>query len=635
MASHGSADTPQISEWKRFLEQKASSDQFERASLVVVDPWSVNKRTDFDEWAYVDDDPDISAFLHRHLGPSRRLISYPEFQEKASLLRAHFVQWVDEANLHSDIHERLTQGADRNTFASAALFLHVVWLQIILDRCRDRKARILIISGRAAFWAALGKLAADHGFSLECCFGVKARIFNAKLLLLDFLRFAKELGEIVCRSAISKVLLGRGYLRQILGVDILIDIYLHQSDLIAGNKIRDRYFPGLAEWYRSRGFCVAYYPFLFRASITQLPATYKGLKQSAIPSVLFERFISFTDIILSVGQCLRLAFANRPLLKPFCGVDCQALVDRRTKSNSLSALYPFLLLRTPQRLVRFGIKPTIFIDWYENQSIDKATHWGWKVAGHPIRHVGVRQFIPMPNFLSEFTTDAEIVAGVAPREQWVCGDILPRLLSTYSREAQYRVVPALRFSHLFKDLPAAGEKGGDCLVLLTHTYAECVEMLQIVYANSALIESECRSIIIKAQPNAPKVTSAVRARFSSRPGEALCWSNRGISELLRNAKLVISGGTSAAIEAICYGVPVILIGSRAGLDANPLEQVDRSMWQLIYSQDDFESAFQKLINNANDVRLSSLTAESVRQRYFEVTNEKTMQHFLPSPTGTE
>ncbi|MDK9723643.1 MAG: hypothetical protein OEL88_02060 [Sterolibacteriaceae bacterium MAG5] len=617
------------------MEQKDSTEQFESASLVVVDPWSVTKQIDFDEWAYVDDDPDISAFVHRYLGPSRRLISYREFQELASSLRAPFVQWVDEANSHSDIHERLTQGADRNTFAPTALFLHVVWLQIILDKCRNRSARILIISGRTAFWAALRKLAEAQGFSIECRFGAKARLHNARLLLLDFLRFAKELGGIVCRSAISKILLGRGYLQKVAGVDILIDIYLHQSDIIAGTKIRDRYFPGLAEWYRSHGFNVAYYPFLFRAGIAQLPVTYKALKQSAIPFVLFERFITFADIILAVGQCFRLAFANRPRLRSFCGIDCQALVDRRAKSNSLSALYPFLLLRTPQRLVRFGIKPAIFIDWYENQTIDKATHWGWRKAGHPVRHVGVRQFIPMPNLLSEFTTDGEIAAEVAPREQWVCGDILPRLLSTYSHDVKYRVVPALRFSHLFQDISTNRGRGVNCLVLLTHTYAECVEMLQLVSGNSALIESECQSIIIKAQPNAPKVTSAVRSRFSSLPGKALRWSDQGISELLRDTKLVISGGTSAAIEAICYGVPVILMGSRAGLDANPLEQVDRSMWQLIYSQDDFESAFHKLINSTVDIRQRLLVAESARQRYFEVTNEETMQHFLPNLTGTD
>lgn len=60
-------------------------------------------------------------------------------------------------------------------------------------------------------------------------------------------------------------------------------------------------------------------------------------------------------------------------------------------------------------------------------------------------------------------------------------------------------------------------------------------------------------------------------------------------ELIRRlpaAKAVVTSGSSTALEAVCQGILVVLIGRQAGLNFNPLEGVDSRMWAIVYTPED-------------------------------------------------
>lgn len=103
-----------------------------------------------------------------------------------------------------------------------------------------------------------------------------------------------------------------------------------------------------------------------------------------------------------------------------------------------------------------------------------------------------------------------------------------------------------------------------------------------------------------------------------------------MDDLLRDARMMVSAGTSAALEAVCRGVPVILIGRQAGLDMNPLSEVDGRLWTLAYDSADVARAIGEW-SPAHPLCLAERVAmgEAILVEYFEPSSEAGMAAFDP------
>ena len=89
--------------------------------------------------------------------------------------------------------------------------------------------------------------------------------------------------------------------------------------------------------------------------------------------------------------------------------------------------------------------------------------------------------------------------------------------------------------------------------------------------------------------------------------------------------------SSAALEAICYGKPVILIGRNAGLSINPLDGIDERMWRVVYDARELSAAIKDWSPDhplplAQRIELG----KEIRDQYFEAVNDTSMKQFLPS-----
>jgi glycosyltransferase involved in cell wall biosynthesis len=103
-----------------------------------------------------------------------------------------------------------------------------------------------------------------------------------------------------------------------------------------------------------------------------------------------------------------------------------------------------------------------------------------------------------------------------------------------------------------------------------------------------------------------------------------------VGDLMRDARMVVSAGSSAALEAICFGVPVISIGRQAGLDMNPLLEVDCRLWTVAYDPDEFAQAIAGW-SPVHPLPLAERIAigEAIRAEYFEPVSEAGMAAFDP------
>ncbi len=95
--------------------------------------------------------------------------------------------------------------------------------------------------------------------------------------------------------------------------------------------------------------------------------------------------------------------------------------------------------------------------------------------------------------------------------------------------------------------------------------------------------------------------------------------------------MVVTAGTSAAVEAACMGIPVIVVGRPAGLDMNPLGAVDERLWHLVYDGEELSAAVGRWtpahpLLLAERIKLGG----AIRDATFEPVTDEGMRAFLPT-----
>jgi len=585
-------------------------------------------------WIYADDDLKTFNQTSNALKKTRALISAEAFQQAALDLQTPFVQWVDECMSTTPHSYWLATPLSKNPFESH-LFLHLIWLVVIDQAIKEGKCNDLVVVTRS------------HGLSLalvELC-RIRGCEYKRYGKISSFFRqcrhnltaLAKWLGKLLLlsyRAIITKLIFTNIFVnKRLANLELLLEVYIHDGDISSDGNCKDRYFPGLMAYYQSQGIKAGYFPLLHHIPFMRLWSTYSAMKRSQTPFVPFDAFVSFRDIMCAALGSLRHALTYRlqhPLA--FQGVPVNHLVQTENFIAGLRSVIPFALKSAPRHMAAAGIKPKWFIDWFENQTLDKGVVLGLKEGLPECRVIAVRQYAPMSNFLSLFSSSGEVKADVAPAENWGCGEALNPIFSHFDTVGKYSAVPALRYAYLYQLSPAT-DASNALLVLLTHSVGESMGILDCVAPLCREDGAGISRFVVKTHPdmNLALFRQKAEQRFPALGMNAVEWTDRQLGELLPTTKVVVTSGSSTAVEAVCRGVPVVLIGRKAGLNFNPLEGVDSRMWCFAYNSENISEA---LTERFNEKQLSGserfAIAEATRNAFFMKTCADKMRRFLPT-----
>lgn len=578
-----------------------------------------------DAWAYADDCLDDFAALSLKLGKERMLISPVELQVEARRQLETFIPWADAQIPLENVHEWILTPCHRNPFASN-LFLHVVWLQV-LARQRGR-GTIALFTKEAGLAKAVHSLCRDRGWQ----YSLHGRLAFWRSRSFKSLRTSAVFVHDVLRAVVGQLsarcFLGKAQLDALREVELLIDTYLYRESLGPKGEFSDRHFPGLLEWCLKRGIPAAVYPFPY-VPIWYLPKLYRRMRTSTVPIFSFDLLTRPADIIVAALACVRHAF-RRVECSRYGEIDVSELVRYEKFKSAMTGVLPMLLLAAPRRLAASGIRPRWLYDWYENQPIDRANTIGFDAIG--CKTVALRLYGMPSMFANMYTSERQAEARACPQEAWVSGAAMERMLSKYDLRTRYRRVPALRYGQLYK--PALRQtEGSGLLLLLTHSREESLAILGSVLPTLTVAPLVFQKIVIKPHIDycGRKLHAEVMERWPWLRGVSwLEWESRPVADLLPEARIVVSAGSSAALEAVCCGIPVILIGRSAGLDMNPLAEVDSRLWTVAYDPDSFARALKEW-SPAHPIDFKDRIAigESIRADYFEPVSEDGLAVFDP------
>lgn len=595
-------------------------------SLVLVHPKALNKFPSLPEdfsWFYADDSAVIDLLISARYGEERRLLSPESFQVKVALLRRDFLLWLDAA-LEGLPGERWIPASVFKDVFVTPMFLHAVAL-VVMSEARQSGRNVLVVTASAVLANQVRILQSD------CVVFAKLHFWGDFLtVLFQALRqfFWRQI-RLAGAGILARRILGKAIWLRLRKVNVLVDTFLLEGDLRADGVYRDRFLPGLFEYYRDCGCEAAALVSTEMLNFASLPKHYRAMRQCETLVVPAEYLVRWQDILKGAREVMMaLRAASCFHRHPFCGLDIGILAASWWRIASLRSAVPMALLGLAKRLSDAGAKPALVLVWCENQASDKALQLAFTREIDKANVIALHQFFPFANIVNFFSTEGEVRHGVSPITHWVCGEQMKSRFSAYDGLANYRVVPALRYDHLFRSLVV--KDGDDLVVFLTSSFEESLAILEIALADISATLRFFRSVVIKPHQALDVDFQSVALQcWPEIRDQPLIWQSEASFELLARAALVLTAGSSVALEAIGVGIPVVIAGRKAGLEVNPLEGIAVDFWRTVYSAEKFEQLLTSWFKSLPSRELRRVYGRELLEDYFEPVTEAGMRVFLP------
>ncbi len=572
-------------------------------------------------WVYVDGKMAIYRRLEQRLNAKSRLISAREFNNRASALQRPFLEWADSNVGIGDKREWIVTPLHRNPFGND-IQLHLTWMILLAERCSLQD--ILVLTESCAFLDTLraNPVFGETRISAFCEMRLRLGALRRKLRALASMLIRAM--QIVAAVAVARFSIGSPHLQCFGQIDVLMERYIHERDLGGKSGYDDPYAPGLAEWFVANGVRVGFLAHRYRFEISKISELFSTMRDSPRLILPFERLLSFRDCAVAVVASLR--YALRPMKPPtaFAALSLGPLLRAERPVAALHAFTGLLHLAIPRRLAQLKIAPAIILDWCENQQVDRAMALAMAENPQGPRLAAFRQYALFSGCSSLYVSDRAVRQGAAPAVCYVSGRMMATQLGEYDKTTEYHVVPAFRYAYLHHassaDLGLA--QRDRILVILTHSDEENYGILSSTFeAVRSLAALPKMTIRIRPHPNVSThaVSSVLAAEWPWIADYALIERAAGsLAEDLAATRLAVTSGSSAALEAVCRGVPVVIVGRPAGLGMNPMDGVDSRLWQEIFTTEEMAVVLRSWsVGHPLSLAQRLCLGESVRDMFFE------------------
>jgi hypothetical protein len=611
-------------------------------SLFVVFPESIfrgKKKATYSnqdriKWIYLEDNPIKRCDIADHLGKSFELIDIARLHRRiAEEGKNEYVRWHDEINRsYKDGLGWWFGAVSSRNIRQSNIFHYYCFLETLKHLWDDplQRPRLVVVESEALA-ESIRRWAVAQGIPVEIVGGWK--MFVRRLMRYGYavLRWGKFWCVGILRSLAVFLLRLRGLppLKD-QNDDCLVVTTVHDHSLSSKGEFTDRYFPLLHPLLQKQGAKVLICPFFYGFGFNYF-SIYHRLRISKTRFVLPEDLLSFMDywdiVIYPLSVLPRCKKVNS-----FRGFDLGPVIrEEFCEQDVVLALEPLLIYKAYLRMA--GKFPSLkkAIIWYENRVIDRAVVMGLRCAFPLMKITGSQMYMHPHFFLSMAPSGSEIEAGIVPHLILTTSEHESRKARAYSSEVNCQPAAGLRYQHLFEkmDVPMTYKYPDGSLwvlILLSYDIGEAIEILRIVTEAMPYINKNIR-FLIKAHPNYK--LEHVRQGFNE-GWPAYFESFTGhLTEGLAKSDMVISGMTSAMVEAAVKGVPVIFVGGQSSLEENYMSDLDLEMTVNCFNAKELAEAVGRYASLSSEQREDFRKAGmKVRETYFLPVNETTLQPFL-------
>ncbi|MEW5691880.1 MAG: hypothetical protein AB1765_01135 [Candidatus Hydrogenedentota bacterium] len=605
-------------------EKLILADSFLSAERIV----SKIKNKEKFKWTYIGRDYVRYQKFSLKFGEKGSFISLSKkLDEVSDSLRKPFMEWLDELNYRyeSDIIWWFTSVSGRNTLGSD-LFLNICYLFIIEELIKSNNLPAVIIYEDKKVIKEAEKIFQKHNIDFRriWSFPFAGHLKNVLRPFCLYIKFIFNLLIIKFSAFITRCFIHKEYSHN--NSSIMVLTYLTDKDFDKDGIFKDKYFPFLYEWLKNNGYNFCLLPHLF--NIKNYWRVFQCIRKSNIRFIVEYDYINIFDYIAIFLYSFKI-FVKNFVFPVFIDKDISALCKSELKSinNILSIVSGITKYRLAMKLFKSNIKPEIFILWYENQIKDKAIIYGIRKFLPDTKITGLQSFVYCPNYLFLYPLQSEVKFKIVPDKILVTGKLFCDIAKNYSSDVKCGVAPALRYSYLYKNNTTLKISRDKKIVLVLSPYST-LEASEFLLQLSEAIDGRNELYLLKVHPdiNQDKFIDILK-KLRILNNYRIFGEN--LTDGFRMADVVISTASGTALEALTFGIPVILIAKLLSLTFNPLVYVREDIWRVCYTPEEINKTLDYYLRIDEAVKRSFIQiGKNIRQDYFEPINDEGLKEFV-------
>ena len=545
-------------------------------------------------------------------------INYKDLLTELSIsLKDEFISWsVRLGRPHWDKwYWWISRLANRNNLNSK-FYLYVCYIEVLKRILRQDEQPLIIISDNwelmkvidrytqrqevvlrpYAFRSAIGK---SYSYCREKIFFVLAWGYF----------FIKNIYELLaCRLSRTKNHPKKDYIYN--KAHVVIHTCVDDGCISDDGVFKDRYFPGLADYLTSKGKKVSTLIWLYNVKNKNLFNVFRWFRSNNESFLIPQDYYNILDCLYAFFITVKSAmfkFSKKDAY--FKSVDISPLIrlEQALQARDIGAAGFITRIKLFRKWKSLGYSLKTYIDLWELKNceveaiIEIRNHYpDSKTIG--FQHNALVSGLLFGNYI---TTPDEFEASPHP-DFGVVNSVKVKefLIDEGFPESFLRLGPALRYSWIKKALVPQGDlvKKESILICLSLSLDISVEIMEMAFR--ALGNNPDYKIWVKLHPMMPKKKLMQKLSFNWPANFSLAQGT--IGTWVKRAKLVITGQSSAMVDAISMGTMTVVIGRETDIDIIPLYMSENTaMWKIAYNPkqladavDEFYVLQDKEINSA-------------------------------------
>ena len=255
--------------------------------------------------------------------------------------------------------------------------------------------------------------------------------------------------------------------------------------------------------------------------------------------------------------------------------------------------------------------------------IRDSTNLGLKKYFPKTSVIGYQGFILPYNYnLHLIPIKKELSTGQIPKTIYVIGKELVSVMKKYCQELNVKTAPAFRFAHVFSNSRKL-LNNHTILVALPISFEYSYNLIKLIIEVYEKMNFNNIKWIIKPHPSLDY--EKLKLSFEKWPSQFEENYDK-FSNCLLSSSIVIGGSSSTAMEALTYGIPVIIISNRNSITQNPIPAlIPKIIWGMCYTSNDCIEELNKLLFETDDLvrKKQNEIGQNIKENYFEpITREK-------------
>ncbi|MCM8805128.1 MAG: hypothetical protein NC825_00110 [Candidatus Omnitrophica bacterium] len=497
---------------------------------------------------------------------------------------------------------------ERNTMVSS-IFLHLCYVKLLEKIVQDFEGEKLLVVCESSFlMSTLHRHFKQKGFHVVLSDDFYFYHCKEKFILVfRFIKnFLKGIKGLLTRWVFAKTT-KRYAKNQWHGSDrnwIIIHTCIDDGCFGKDGKFYDRYFPGLYDWLENNGFGVAIIPWIYNVTMP-LKNVYRWFRENEKLFLIPEDFYRISDYFWAFFQFFRRNFRvmNTQFIED---MDITMFIkeEKIRQIMEFETINFLLYYRLFRRLKKKNFQLRQLIDTFENMITEKSQIMSIKKYFPEASITGYQHALILTLLLSYQATKKEHHTGPYPDIIISCSEWTKKILVDNGFDSS-RILegPPLRYQYLFKfkEFSNVFEKQKSILIICPLALDSAVELIIKSFIALNEIVDYYDIVYLKYHPMMNHRQLLKAAKMEKLP-EKWVIASGNIEEFLKKAHCVISSTTSAVLEAIVCGIPVVITGRETDLTMNPLGWLQEKEFQPVFDTCEMREIIKRNLSLSDEQR---------------------------------